>query len=281
MVALDNGALTNLLTIGQTLPQLARSVSFYRSIQAVFDAGRAIVALAAISDDVLWTLAELFLILFSGYSEHQISIASTNTLPKTDFEEATRPLSAATASQSGRCPTGNASPACTDDDCLGDPNKAATCIKPNSPKSSCSCAAINTPVIDSFFAPTWLDNQQKIFSSMFALGALPMGVQGAAKPTCLSDGAPWFSPPSWCNCHVATATATGATSTSGQYPAIAGKTGSAACALPTLPSKAITPRQASAAPTNIPGVNNLPGCAYVSPVIESLAIPNFDLIIAC
>ena len=79
-------------------------------------------------------------------------------------------------------------------------------------------------------------------------------------PDCMADGAPWYSPTSWCDC-----------ATSGTYlvfptlPPSSGVTGSSAdCAYTSLdPSKTIKPVSVSAAPTNIPGMNGVPGCAAV------------------
>lgn len=127
--------------------------------------------------------------------------------------------------------------------------------------SGCSCAPIVTPYIYTG-DPTWLDTQQTILGSMMKLGSLPMSAM-AAKPTCLSDGAPWFSPSAWCDCGV-----------SSKYPTMSGKSGSAACSYSVLPTAMITPVSNGVAPTNVPGQNGLPACAYVafvSPTAWSLA----------
>lgn len=84
------------------------------------------------------------------------------------------------------------------------------------------------------------------------LGSLPMSVM-TAKPTCLSDGAAWFSPTAWCDCGV-----------SAKYPTISGQSGSSACSYSKLPSALITPVSTGAAPTNIPGQNGVPDCAHAS-----------------
>ena len=72
-----------------------------------------------------------------------------------------------------------------------------------------------------------------------------------APPDCMPDGAPWFSPTSWCDCGSATYAPLGVTSSQ------------ANCAFSELPSSTINPVTTTAAPTNIPGQNGLPGCNYV------------------
>ncbi len=129
---------------------------------------------------------------------------------------------------------------------------AATCTV-SGKKSGCKCAPVVTPYVyigDS----SWLNQQQTILSSMMSRGSLPLS-PSAVKPTCMSDGAPWYKPTDWCRC--------GPTA---KYPTISGASGSAACAYTTLPTQQISPVSIpGAAPTNIPGLNGLPGCGMVLP----------------
>ena len=79
----------------------------------------------------------------------------------------------------------------------------------------------------------------------------PASTASVASPDCMPDGAPWFSPTSWCDCGSATYAPLGVTSSQ------------ANCAFSELPSSTINPVTTTAAPTNIPGQNGLPGCNYV------------------
>ena len=91
-------------------------------------------------------------------------------------------------------------------------------------------------------------------------------------PDCMADGAPWYSPTSWCDCATS-----GTNSAFPTLPPSSGVTGSSAnCAYTSLdPSKTIKPVSVSAAPTNIPGMNGVPGCA---PVLQGdgQGCPNVD-----
>ena len=73
-------------------------------------------------------------------------------------------------------------------------------------------------------------------------------------PDCMADGAPWYSPTSWCDCGA-----------SAKYPTLPPTSGmsTANCDYTALPSATINPVSVSAAPTNIPGENGLPGCNYI------------------
>ena len=91
-------------------------------------------------------------------------------------------------------------------------------------------------------------------------------------PDCMADGAPWYSPTSWCDC------ATSGTNLAfPTLPPSSGTTGSSAnCAYTYLdPSQTIKPVSVSAAPTNIPGMNGVPGCAYVMQG-DGQGCPNVD-----
>ena len=84
-------------------------------------------------------------------------------------------------------------------------------------------------------------------------------------PTCVADGAPWYSPTSWCDC--------GASAT---YPTLSASAGakSANCAYTSLPASQLTPHSTSAAPTNVPGIGGVPGCAAVVSVPGTSAYCN-------
>ena len=72
--------------------------------------------------------------------------------------------------------------------------------------------------------------------------------------TCMADGAPWYSPTSWCDW-----------GSSSIYPILCAMSGitSDHCAYSTLPISKIKPTSTMAAPTNIPGLGGIPGCAAV------------------
>ena len=86
-----------------------------------------------------------------------------------------------------------------------------------------------------------------------------------ATPTCLADGAPWYSPTSWCDC--------GPSSTYATLSPTAGAT-SANCAYTSLPASTIRPVSTGTAPTNTPGQGGLPGCAAVVSVPGTSAYCN-------
>ncbi|KAL9099853.1 MAG: hypothetical protein Q9163_004701 [Psora crenata] len=78
----------------------------------------------------------------------------------------------------------------------------------------------------------------------------------APLPDCMADGAPWYSPTSWCDCGT------------GKYPTLppvsSVTTSLANCNYTSLDtSETINPISTSAAPTNIPGLGGIPGCNYV------------------
>ncbi|KAK0506986.1 hypothetical protein JMJ35_010686 [Cladonia borealis] len=77
----------------------------------------------------------------------------------------------------------------------------------------------------------------------------------ALLPDCMADGAPWYSPTSWCDCGP------------GKYPTtpVSNATTSSANSNYTSldTSKTINPISTSAAPTTIPNVGGIPGCHYV------------------
>ncbi|THC92373.1 hypothetical protein EYZ11_008163 [Aspergillus tanneri] len=77
----------------------------------------------------------------------------------------------------------------------------------------------------------------------------------ATTPSCMADGAPWFSPSSWCYC--------GPSST---YPTLLATSNAttANCAYTSLPASTIQPVTISAPPMNIPGKYGVPGCAAVA-----------------
>ena len=91
------------------------------------------------------------------------------------------------------------------------------------------------------------------------------GGPSKATPTCLADGAPWYSPTSWCDC--------GPSSTYATLSPTAGAT-SANCAYTSLPASTIRPVSTGTAPTNIPGQGGLPGCAAVVSVSGTSAYCN-------
>ena len=79
-------------------------------------------------------------------------------------------------------------------------------------------------------------------------------------PVCLADGAPWYSPTSWCDCATS-----GTNSAFPTLPPSSDATDSSAnCAYTFLdPAQIIKPVSVRPAPTNIPGINGIPGCAIV------------------
>ena len=91
------------------------------------------------------------------------------------------------------------------------------------------------------------------------------GTSSTATPTCMADGAPWYSPTSWCDC--------GPSST---YPTLSPTAGatSANCAYTSLPASTLQPVSTGTAPTNIPGENGVPGCAAVVSVPGTSAYCN-------
>lgn len=93
----------------------------------------------------------------------------------------------------------------------------------------------------------------------------PATTSSVPPPDCMADGAPWYSPTSWCDC--------GATAKYPTLPPVSGQT-SANCAYTQLPDSTINPISISAAPTNIPGVNGVPGCAAVVSVPGTSAYCN-------
>ena len=110
-----------------------------------------------------------------------------------------------------------------------------------------------------------------LFHSITSTPGVGSGSSGAHRPSsttvvasmpnlsCMYDGAPWYSPTSWCDCPSATFAA---------LPVASSVTGdqsrSAMCAYTSLdPAKTIKPVQTSAAPTNIPGMGGVPGCRGV------------------
>lgn len=73
----------------------------------------------------------------------------------------------------------------------------------------------------------------------------------SAKPTCMADGASWYSPTSWCDC--------GPTGRYSTLKPTAGAT-TANCAYVSLPSTTIKPVATASEPTNVPGMNGLGAC---------------------
>ena len=104
-----------------------------------------------------------------------------------------------------------------------------------------------------------------IASSSSSNGAASPPPKTTQIPTCMADGAPWYSPTSWCDC--------GPSATYPTLPASSGAT-SANCAYSSLPASPITPHSTSAAPTNIPGEGGVPGCAGVVSVPGTSAYCN-------
>ena len=101
-----------------------------------------------------------------------------------------------------------------------------------------------------------------------AKGALPLSASAASTASvpslsCSIDGAPWYSPDKWCSCsgkkYATIATATSA-------PALYRREdfNQAECAYSILPTSTINPISVSSAPTNVPGMNGLSGCAAVA-----------------
>ncbi|KAL4961390.1 uncharacterized protein BDV14DRAFT_203840 [Aspergillus stella-maris] len=78
--------------------------------------------------------------------------------------------------------------------------------------------------------------------------------QATTTPNCFADGAAWLSPTSWCDC--------GSNSTYSALPTTSGAT-EINCNYMSLPTLTIQPATTSAAPTDIPGVNGVPGCVAV------------------
>ena len=93
------------------------------------------------------------------------------------------------------------------------------------------------------------------------------GASSTVIPTCMADGAPWYSPTSWCDC--------GPSSTYATLSPTSGAT-SANCAYTSLPASTLQPVSTGTAPTNIPGQNGLPGCAGVVSVPGTSAYCNCD-----
>ena len=87
-------------------------------------------------------------------------------------------------------------------------------------------------------------------------GATTTG-KGSGPITCMADGAPWYSPTSWCECQISSTIA------SFDLPSPAPSGADNKCVYSNTPTKTITPKSTSAAPTNIPGQGGVPGCAYV------------------
>lgn len=244
MAALPND-LINFLTIDDLAPLVAGG-ALAASLQGVFNAGRAIVQLVAVSDDTLLAAAELFLVLFDEALNHQQAIAMANTLPSSDFDQ----TSTAASSTSSSCPTGSNAPACEDSTCLGDDN-IATCTSSGT-VSGCSCAPLVTPFIYTGDA-SWIAAQQTLLSAIVKLGP----VYASPKPTCTNNGAAWFSPPTWCECAPFTPPGPYTYAT---LSASANAT-TVNCNYSVLPASTINPVTTTPAPTNIPGLNGIPGCA--------------------
>ena len=77
-------------------------------------------------------------------------------------------------------------------------------------------------------------------------------------PNCMADGAPWYSPTTWCDCGPSMTFPTIAFASNATSPTPSN------CAYQSLdPSKTIHPISTSAPPTNIPGQGGLPQCVYV------------------
>lgn len=89
---------------------------------------------------------------------------------------------------------------------------------------------------------------------MFSGSASQSITTQAAVLSCMADGAPWYSPTSWCDC--------GASATYPTLPASPGVT-SANCDYSSFPASQLTPRSTGTAPTNVPGQGGVPGCAGV------------------
>lgn len=244
MAALPND-LINFLTIDDLAPLVTGGV-LAASIQAVFNAGRALVQLVAVSDDTLLAAAELFLVLFDEALNHQQAIATANTLPASDFDQ----TSTATSLTSSSCPTGSNAPACEDSTCLGDDN-IATCTSSGT-ISGCSCAPLVTPYIYTGDV-SWIAAQQTLLSAVIKIGP----VYASSTPTCTNNGAAWFSPSKWCEC--APFTSPGPYT----YPTLSASASASTvnCNYTVLPASTISPVTTTPAPTNIPGLNGLPGCA--------------------
>ena len=149
---------------------------------------------------------------------------------------------------------------------------AATTTPTTTPPPTSACALISSGTLFStitVFASVnddWLESVTSEYGS-----TLSYFYDWDASPTCLADGAPWLSPTrfvsppllysiltasyrSFCDC--------GTSATYPTLPAVAGQT-TANCAYAVLPASQITPVSTAAAPTNIPGVGGVPGCAAV------------------
>lgn len=243
MAALPN-ELINFLSIRDLAPLVAGG-ALAASPQAVFNAGRAIVELVAVSDETLIAVAELLLVIFDEALNHRQAIGTANTLPSSDFDETVT----ATSTTLRVCPTGSNAPACEDSTCLGDDN-IATCTSSGT-LSGCSCAPLMTPFIYTGDA-SWLTAQQTLLSAVVKLEP----VYPSSKPTCTYNGANWFAPPKWCEC-------TGPSITSGLYPTLSAPANATIvnCDYSTLPASTIKAVTTTPAPTNIPGENGIPACA--------------------
>lgn len=251
MAALPND-LINFLTIDKIAP-LVTGGALAASLQSVFNAGRSLTQLVAFSDATITAVAVLFLVLFDEALNHQQTIATINTLPSSDFDE----TSTATSITSGSCPTGSNAPACQDSSCLGIVT-IGTCTSSGT-VSGCSCAPVITPYFN-YGNASWLTIQQALLASIVDLGALY-----PPRPTCTYDGAPWMSPTGWCECFLSTSSSSLLT-----FPTLPPSTGLTTttitpnCNYKILPAETINPITTTPAPTNIPGENGIPACAFVS-----------------
>ena len=244
MAALPND-LINFLSIKDLAPLVTRG-ALAAALSAVFDAGRAIVQLVAVSDDTLIAAAELLLVIFDEALNHQKVIATVNTLPANDFDEAA--TAASTASRS--CPTGASAPACEDSTCLGDDN-IGTCTSSGT-RSGCTCLPLVTPYVYTGDA-SWLAAQQTILSAAMKLGPLST----TPEPTCTYDGVDWMEPPKWCECGPPFTPPGPYT-----YSTLSASANATTvnCNYSVLPASTIKPVTTSPAPTNIPGENGLSPC---------------------
>lgn len=248
MAALPND-LINFLTIKDLAPLVAGG-ALAAAFSAVFNAGRAIVQLTAIPDDILIAAAELLLVMFDEALNHQKAIATVNTLPASDFDETATATATTTASSS--CPTGADAPACEDSTCLGDDN-IGTCTSSGT-RSGCTCLPLVTPYVYTGDA-SWLAAQQTLLSAAMKLG--PLSTYATPKPTCTYDGVDWMEPAKWCECGPPFTPPGPYT-----YPTLSASANATTvnCNYSVLPATTIKPFTTSPAPANIPGENGLSPC---------------------
>lgn len=133
-------------------------------------------------------------------------------------------------------------------------NTSQGSIAPAQPKGTGAVTVPTAPAVSSngtAFHPSGTGNRDK--TTLVTMTAASSTQQQSSAPSCMADGAAWYSPSSWCRCGGSTYATLSATS--GDKDGL--------CAYKTLPSKTISPVTTSAPPTNVPGMNGVPGCRAV------------------